>query len=146
MPELGIDSPLDRFSSAGKGSFVAKLQDLMALYDSLCLCKFSLFGGVQPSHLAQWFELVTGWELTPNKLMLAGERIFNLKRIYSIRAGATGQQDTLPKRILSEPRGEGGAATSLPDLETMLKDYYQYRDWDEHGVPTRRLLEKLSIN
>lgn len=146
MPELGIDSPLDRFSSAGKGSFVAKLQDLMALYDSLCLCKFSLFGGVQPSHLAQWFELVTGWELTPSKLMLAGERIFNLKRIYSIRAGAAGQQDTLPKRILSEPRGEGGAATSLPDLETMLKDYYQYRDWDEHGVPTRRLLEKLSIN
>lgn len=146
MPEIGIDSPLDRFSSEGKGEFVAKLQDLMALFDSFCLCKFSLFGGVQISHLVEWFNRVTGFDFDFDQMMLAGERIFNLKRMYNVRCGIRSKDDTVPNRILTLVRGQGGAASNLPDLSKMLKDYYAYRDWDQEGKPSKRLLEKLNIN
>jgi aldehyde:ferredoxin oxidoreductase len=41
-----------------------------------------------------------------------------------------GADDTLPPRLLTQPRPSGGAAGSLPDLQPMLEAYYRLRGWD----------------
>jgi aldehyde:ferredoxin oxidoreductase len=51
----------------------------------------------------------------------------------------------LPERILKEKRGEGGAADNLPDLEVMLNEYYQFREWDENGLPKLNKVEDLDL-
>jgi len=144
LPDVGI-FPQDRFSWEHKGELVARAQNLMSVLDSLCVCKFTLSGGVTPTMLAEWLNLVTGWDIDANELMRTGERIFNLKRMFNVRCGVSRKDDTLPARILTHKRGEGGAANNLPPLNLMLSDYYQYRGWSEFGVPLASTLADLGI-
>lgn len=144
LPELGYPEVQDRFAIKGKGEFVAKLQDYMALFDSLKLCKFLVVGNVQPSHIRRWLKDVTGWDLSLEELMEVGERITNLKRLYNVRLGLSRIHDTLPPRILTQRKG-GGAGRNLPPLNEMLNEYYEYRGWDEFGIPTYTKLKKLGL-
>ncbi|HYF93055.1 MAG TPA: aldehyde ferredoxin oxidoreductase family protein [Symbiobacteriaceae bacterium] len=145
LPDLGFPQTLDRFSPERKGELVARAQDFMALYDSLSLCKFTKSGGVTPRTLAAWTSLVTGWDLSFEEFMAAGERSFTLKRMYNVRLGVSRKDDTIPARILSQRRGTGSAATHLPALGTMLADYYEVRGWSPEGIPTRQTLERLGL-
>jgi len=145
MPELGIHEPAERFSSEGKGSFVARLQDLMCLFDAATICKFTLFGRARVTHLVQWLNFITGWDVTIDELMRTGERIFNTKRMFNVREGIRRKDDSLPERILAEPKRETPAQGNLPPLEKMLREYYEYRDWDDDGIPRKEKLESLGI-
>lgn len=145
VKELGLEEPMDRFAVEGKGALVAKAQDLMMLFDSLALCKFTLFGGVTLTDLARWTSWATGLEFKPEELIRCGERIFNAKRVYNIKCGVRGKDDTLPERILRRPRGSGGAAENLPPLGKMLPEYYSARGWDDNGVPREKTLRDLDL-
>jgi aldehyde:ferredoxin oxidoreductase len=72
-----------------------------------------------------------------------GERIFNLERMYNLREGLTGADDTLPPRMLHEPTFKH-MQTGHP-LAQLLPRYYKLRGWDQAGVPTRRTLERLQL-
>ena len=50
-----------------------------------------------------------------------------------------------PVRLLTQDRGTGGAAGSLPQLEKMLSEYYDLRGWDEEGIPRQEKLEALGL-
>jgi len=147
IPELGYPEPLDRFTDEGKGVLTARMQDLMSLIDSLKVCKFIVTGGggVQPSHLVDWLNAVTGWDMDLTEFLKTGERLSNLKRQYSVRLGISRKDDVLPPRILTTPRLEGGARESLPHLGLMLREYYAYRGWDEQGRPTPQKLAELGL-
>ena len=144
-PSLGIPEPMPRDALEGKGAAVATLQNLMALFDSLKLCKFLLFGQLQPPTLFGWANAVTGWEYDLAGWMRIGERICNLRRAINARLGASRVDDMLPPRILSHRRGEGGAPDSLPPFGPLLADYYKARRWTEFGLPTPQLLHELDL-
>lgn len=143
-PALGIHGVADRFGTE-KGKVVADLQNLMALYDSLTICKFSLFGGVKVQDLARWFEMVTGMEMDYQELLLAGERIYNVKRLLNFRWGVSPEMDTLPERMLSVAKREGLSKRNLPPLDRMLDQYYRARGWDSSGGPDPKKREQLGI-
>ena len=63
MPEIGILEVQDRFGTVKKGELVAKTQDLMSLFDSLKLCKFTLYGGLKLTHALKYLNAVTGWDI-----------------------------------------------------------------------------------
>lgn len=147
FPELGYDKSPERWDIDGKAEFIAKFQNAMGMFDSLVFCKFIVYG-LGDSIVKAMLEMVnatTGWDMTFEEFMQTGERIFNLKRMYNNRLGITRKDDVLPPRILSHRRGTGGAAENLPHLGRMLSDYYQYRGWDEFGVPRRETLERLGL-
>ncbi|MFO7753562.1 MAG: aldehyde ferredoxin oxidoreductase family protein [Desulfobacteraceae bacterium] len=145
VPEIGISETLPRFSNEGKGRAAARMQDMMGIYDSLKICKF-VTGTLTLSELAECHTAVTGIKSTADSLMKAGERIFNIKRLFNFKCGMPGAQDTLPDRILSEPRPAGSAAGKLPDLSKMLKEYYKARQWDENGNPLESTLKRLELD
>ncbi len=78
--------------------------------------------------------------------MAAGERLFNLKRAYSLRCGIRREDDRLPDRFLHLDRKTGGAAGSLPDMARLLPEYYALRGWDEQGFPTADTLRRLGLD
>jgi aldehyde:ferredoxin oxidoreductase len=86
-----------------------------------------------------------GWDWAPEDVLTMGKRLFQLKRLINLRLGVTAADDTLPRRLLTEPRPTGDAAGVLPDLEVMLPVYYQLRDWDENGAPRPARLEQLNL-
>lgn len=145
MPEIGFPEIQDRFGLERKGELVARAQDLMCLMDSLKLCKFSLGGGLKVTHMVEWLNLVTGWSMSIEEFLLAGERIFNLKRVLNVKCGVSRKDDTLPPRILTLKRAEGGAATNLPPLNQLLSEYYAVRGWDEFGRPQSETLQRLGL-
>ena len=79
-------------------------------------------------------------------LLQAGERTYNLERCFNIREGFTRKDDTLPKRMLTEPL-EGGlrAGEIVRKPETILNEYYDARGWDHNGIPTRETLVRLGL-
>jgi len=58
--------------------------------------------------------------------------------------GASREDDRLPKRILT-PVGEGAAAGSVPDVEKLLREYYEIRGLDKEGKPRREVLIKAGL-
>jgi aldehyde:ferredoxin oxidoreductase len=146
MPELGIHEVQDRLGVVNKGELVAKTQDLMSLFDSLKLCKFLLYGGVKLTHMLEWFNAVTGFGTSQVDFLKAGERIYNLKRMYNVRCGITRKDDIVPMRMLREKRGQGGSADSLPPFSGMLDEYYRFRSWDQSGVPRKEKLQELGLS
>lgn len=61
--------------------------------------------------------------------------------------GFDGKDDTLPKRLLTEPLQDGAAKGQVVDRESfekMKEEYYKLRGWI-NGVPTKEKLKELEI-
>jgi aldehyde:ferredoxin oxidoreductase len=135
--------PSDRLISEGKGEPAAKFQSFKDLFDALTLCKMA---PLQVPQLCDILNALTGWEFGPEELLAVGDRSVNIKRAVSNRFGLTREQDTLPK-ICLDALDEGTTAGVQPNLEVMLKEYYEYRGWDwATGKPTREKLIELGLN
>jgi len=145
VPDLGYDKPLDPHSQEGKAKLCYDLQNYMAVYNPLGVCKFIFRAGVGPQLLAEWVNAVMDWNWDMTDLMHMGERLFNLKRLFNVRLGIRRQDDTLPPRLLTHARGTGFAAQSLPDLDKMLPEYYELRGWDDQGIPRKERLGALGL-
>jgi aldehyde:ferredoxin oxidoreductase len=91
----------------------------------------------------KWLTLITGTKFSSGHLQEIGGRIFNLERMYNLREGFTGADDTLPDRILNESTFDH--LSSGHPLGELLPAYYKKRGWDAQGVPTRRTLERLQV-
>ncbi len=149
-PELKLDTKMSRLQFEGKPYVVKITQDYFGtLGDSLGVCKFPLnaWRPFTPTRLAQAVSLVTGWDITLEELLTAGERIYNLCRMFNIREGISRKDDTLPPRI-GEPLSEGGSAghtVNQKELDQMLDEYYDLRGWDSNGIPKPETLERLGI-
>jgi len=144
FPELGYDTPLDRFAAEGKGTWTKVFQDFCEVLESLVVCKFSLYADLRGPDFTEMLRLATGWDIELDGLLQAGERISNMKRVILNRLGMTRKDDKLPERMKT-PLTEGGSEGHVPNLELMLDEYYQARGWDENGVPTHKKLRSLGI-
>jgi aldehyde:ferredoxin oxidoreductase len=113
--------------------------------DSIGMCKFVNFA-IGDDFFARMMTAVTQVEYEVQDLQLAGERIWNLERLYNLRAGFTRADDALPSRFLKEPLKEGGSAGHVVHLEEMLEEYYRFRGWTQSGVPTRRKIHALGLD
>ncbi len=63
-----------------------------------------------------------------------------------MREGFTKADDTLPKRMLEEPVSAGPSEGHTVRLDGMLEEYYQFRGWDEAGVPKEAKLKELGLD
>ena len=91
----------------------------------------------------KWLTYITGSRFSGGHLQEIGERIFNLERMYNLREGLSGADDTLPPRILHESTFKH--LKSGHPLDQLLPRYYQLRGWDPTGVPKTRTLERLQV-
>lgn len=146
IPELGLDNVLDKYSTVGKAEMVVKMQNYMAILDSLKICKFLIFYEASPKKILEWLNLITDWNLDFNEFLKAGERIYNLKRIFNCSLGMTRKDDNLPSRVLTYRKDDDDMFGNIIDLDKLLNDYYEVRGWDENGVPTKEKLEELDLS
>ncbi len=143
-----LDGLLPRFSTEGMALTVKSAQDERAAAYSLVVCDFAPYA--QGRALA-CLKHVTGWDLSEEEYLLAGERIWNHIRLFNIReAGISRKDDTLPPRMFEDPlpmppRGEHTVSLARKDFDRMLDEYYSLRDWDADGRPTEAALKRLGI-
>lgn len=111
---------------------------LLACAKLLCINSFFLFPHAKALGLAMGMKMDTG------KFVILGERCYNLERLFNVREGITGAEDTLPDRLTKTPQVEGRPDTVVP-LDEMLPRYYKTRGWTPDGVPTAKKLKQLGI-
>jgi aldehyde:ferredoxin oxidoreductase len=139
---FGVPYKTDPLSIEGKAKLVKMLQDYYAAaIDSGVVCKFNTFS-LTPRDFVDIIVPLTGWDIDEDELLLIGERIYNLGRLFNVREGVI--DDTLPDRLLKEPLSEGPAKGRVVDLEPMLREYYELRGWKD-GIPTKKTLSRLGI-
>jgi aldehyde:ferredoxin oxidoreductase len=145
--EADFSARVDRLTVDEKrGRIAADSEDFEAVLDSLIWCKFlrKAFHDFY-AESAQVYSMITGWEMTPDVLQQAGERINNLKKLFNIREGWTRADDTLPPRVLQEKLPSGvvaGVGLTRDELDYMIGGYYRARGWTEEGlIPASRLAE-----
>lgn len=141
---LGIPEKLDPASVEDKPQWTKTFQDLTAAIDSSGLCLFITFGLGAPE-VASQLSAATGINYTTEKIMECGERVWNLERLFNLKAGLSAEDDTLPPRLLHEPIPAGPMKGSVCRLGEMLPKYYELRGWDKNGVPKEEKLEELKL-
>jgi aldehyde:ferredoxin oxidoreductase len=141
---VGNPEPLDPRATEGKAELTRDFQNVSTAVDATGLCLFLTFG-IGLADIAPIVAAATGTECSEDDLVRAGERIWNLERLWNLRAGITAADDTLPKRILEDPIPAGPAAGQVNRLAEMLPEYYRVRGWDEDGHPTAAKLAELGI-
>jgi len=141
---LGIPVKTDPLVTEGKADLVKAFQDATAVFDSSGVCVFTTFAwtlaDLQPQLAAACSE-----EFTLEELGKIGERVWNLEREFNNRAGFTNKDDTLPKRLLTEPAKTGPAKGLVNGLDKMLPEYYKVRGWDPEGRPTKETKARLGL-
>ena len=133
--DLGITGELDRYGIDEAVDVVKKIQDAAEAYSAAGGC---IFGFWFLDEMTPWVEAlnaITGRSYTLDAWMQVGERLFNLKRAYSMKCGVTKADDAFGTRFYT-PFTKGGARDKIPPLEQLLSKYYQLRGWDSEGQPS----------
>ena len=146
-PELSGEK--DPFTESGKGNDIAQVQKEQAVEDALIACTFGN-SGLSMTDYGKYLAAATGIDAfsQPDNLMKIGERILCIERCFNIQEGFTRKDDTLPKRMLSEPLKDAGPATDqvVKDLDGLLDEYYDSLGYTHSGIPTTETLTSLEID
>lgn len=131
-------------SGDGKAKPIKESQDKIAVIDSTGLCLFTTAAWDTGEYL-KLLNAATGNNWSEEQVLTMGERIWNLERLFNLKAGFTKADDTLPPRMLKDPAPSGVAVGRVAELDKMLPEYYALRGWTEEGVPSAETLNKLSL-
>jgi len=107
------------------------------------------FWAVDPDQLCQMLRHVWKREFAEDDIMMMGERIWNLGRLFNLREGV--EPDTIPQKLYSEEGAHttGASAGRFIGAETFekaLREFYQIRGWDENGVPSEAKLAEVGVD
>lgn len=134
-----------RMTTKGKGEQVKNLAIRRIISDSVPVCTFAaiIFDNII---LARVIASLFGESWSVDDLKEVGLRIMCQERLFNMREGITRKDDSLPARLLNEPKPDGPTKGAVVPLEELKDDYYQAMGWDLlTGNPTDALLEKLKI-
>jgi len=141
IPELSSDLPE---GSEGRAELNVAAQDYGMFFSNCAV--FCNLGGM-PLNATQAINLVnyvTGFDYTLEEVLAAGRRLWYLKRGLTNLFGARAKDDRLPRRLMTVLE-EGPTEGSVPDMDRMLAEFYELRDFDSDGVPTKKVLDQVGL-
>jgi aldehyde:ferredoxin oxidoreductase len=146
-----VKGRVDRLKAEkGRGKLVRDHENICNLLDSLIVCKNAKGTFDEEfADMAKLYTAVTGFEVTPQDMRQAGDRIQTLAKLINLREGLTRKDDSLPWKIHNQPVIDDGAAkgsvVTKEELDLMLDDYYEVRGWNKEGAPTKDTLKELDL-
>ena len=134
--EVDFSEEVDRRSAkVHQARLAVETEDKAAMMDSLILCKF--LRGVFDDYFAEcatMLNLITGWGLKANDLIVIAKAIIDGKKRFNILCGWSPEEDTLPERMLTSAlEDDRDARLNRETLETLVKAYNLERGWNEAG-------------
>jgi len=141
-----IAGALDMDSYQGKAAAVIETQNTVNAIFTLISCRFHEFAtdhAIYPGFVAAATGRATSWD----EMTALGERIWNLEKLFNLKAGLTRADDDLPGRCYEPVLGatSQSALMERAKFEAMLDEYYSLRGWDSAGVPRKWKLDELGI-
>lgn len=143
---IEMSGKVDPFANEGKAAITKHTRDRRTAFnDSSIMCSFVGIG-VKDETIADMINATVGTNYTVDDLMMMGERINTVERIFNLREGLNPSDDTLPKRLLRDAFAEGPTKGQVVELEGLLTDFYNLCGWDSvTGYPTKERLTQLGL-
>jgi len=142
---LGVQPVSEPTKIEGKAALVKYVQDFTEVMDCSGLCQFPSFA-LNFEDYRKLINAITGFNYSSEELMKAGERNWNLERLFNLKGGIKPEQDTLPGRFLTEGIPKGPNKGKVVPLKELLRDYYKERGWDEKGIPREEKIKELGLD
>lgn len=142
-PEIKMDKHYHGMSAEHKADMVAKATDMGCLFNSMVWCQFAGTTFTLPL-LRDVFNAAADYQWDIEEMVKAGGRIWYLQRALGHIWGATADDDALGPRLMT-PTPDGNIAGIVPDMDTMLREFYQIRRLREDGKPTREALRDYGL-
>lgn len=129
----------------GKGEQVRTLATSRIISDSIPLCTF-VGKIVTEAMLPDIISSLLGEPWSADDLKQVGIRVICQERLFNMREGITREHDSLPDRLLKEPKPDGPTQGAVVPLEELKDDYYRAMGWDlATGNPSDVVLDELEI-
>lgn len=137
---------VDRFSARNKGREIADMENFMAVYDALGVCKFSR-GFFLLEGFREILSACSGLDYGEDDLLKIGERICNLKHLFNLKCGWKKEDAKLPPKVrIPIPEGASkGSYISEDEEKEMIEDYLKARGWKRNGEIPQKKLKELGI-
>lgn len=143
-PGINLVDAVEGPASEGKAQLVVTAQNLAGIFSNAAiLCEFGSIP-IDDINLAAGLQAVTGEDWSPELIQERGERIWLLKRVINYLRGVRSHDDRLPDKLLT-PLEDGVTAGSVPDMELMLREFYELRGLDELGKPLSEKLDQIGL-
>jgi aldehyde:ferredoxin oxidoreductase len=144
-PGIETSGEYDPHTTDGKSKWVAEEQNRTTAHDATGICMFTTGAGAPLDDLLPVLSAATDVDYDMDDFVKIGERIWNIERLWNLRAGLTAADDSLPERLLKEAHKEGPSAGVTVNLDVMLPEYYAARGWTPDGKPTQEKLMELGL-
>ncbi|HEX77388.1 MAG TPA: hypothetical protein G4O03_03125 [Dehalococcoidia bacterium] len=108
--------------------------------------------------VAELYVAATGIEKSPQDILDAAERAYNLARAMNALRGFSRKDDRLPDFVFTQPikRPDRGTELSLmnyqgtkvltkEDVDRDLDSYYEERGWTRNGIPGKEVLARYGL-
>ncbi|MFD1599400.1 aldehyde ferredoxin oxidoreductase family protein [Halobellus rarus] len=137
----------DSWDDTDRVRLVMREQTITSVLWSLIADDFA--GAVLEDDLgAEWLSTADATAPTDAaELLRVGERTWTLTRLFNVREGFDASDETLPS-VFERPLAGGpssGDAIDTDWFDGLRRRYYAARGWNEAGIPTRDLLDRLNL-
>ncbi len=138
----------DPFDTSTLVEEVQAMQNFNSVKWSLGFCEF--WATLDSEILADLLTSALGEEVSADEIDRAGERIWNLNRLFNVKNGFSAKEDSLPEKVLNRKLEKAGPSEGrvfgLEDFEQAKQVYYRMRDWDENGIPSATKIAELGLD
>jgi len=149
-PRAELAGKKDKLTEVDKGKDAADAEILQATQDTVIQCAFSPVTGFNAQQRSELLVMATGFKefADPAYLDKVGERTLCLERCFNVREGFDRKDDTLPKRMRTEPLKDAGPATgqTFKNLDGLLDEYYDVLGYTRQGIPSEAKLKELGLD
>lgn len=141
-------APKDFKDYANRGEHHKGASEYMHVVNSGGMCQFIMMAA-NTANMPDWFNAVTGWDMSLDEMLEVGERVGNLRMAYEVREGGNPRQRPVHDRITgksTEATHTGPLQGVVLDTETLEVDFLNACDWDtESCKPSASKLESLGL-
>jgi aldehyde:ferredoxin oxidoreductase len=111
------------------------------------VCLFG-YGSTNVSFIPEFLEAVTGWPFGVEDMLLAGERIANMRQAFNVREGINTLARSIPRRAYGRPPLENGPTAGIEvQVEQMVQEYLDDMGWTrDAAVPLPSVLKRLGLD
>jgi len=147
--DFGYPGLLPRFDK-DRAARAVRLTAIKNRWDnSLGICQFSVYG-TYPSleYTVPGLNLAVGWDFDREEVLLQGERLMNLARVFSMKRGYSIEDDMHigPRLLEGFKTGQYKDKPLRPHLKKIVRDFYSEMGWDtETGIPLDGTLRRVGL-
>lgn len=139
-------SGFERYEYTSKGEASATASNYWQVGACSGVCLFPVvYSGI--FHLLDFFNAVTGWNISMKETLETGARIQTLRQLFNMREGIEISKIRLPDRMTGiPPKNEGPVSGITIDVDSLTKEYRKAMEWDpDTGYPTEAVVKRLGL-